>query len=542
MDLFNFFPGLERSNEAYFGQDAPLSQDLITYSGKLKTLFQDANNNTLKDKKFNQELNSLLIEFGEVVALDLNVEKVTFIVKPSDDTNAGSYPIYIRSNLTTIDKQGNVFVDFNKIADFEDIIITSEGYQYRNKKNKLLCISINKGLIQKCSVESIAGVIAHELGHCFEIGIFGVYKELADITFQTIYKSKINLIKAERESLPKFIRPLTKVLGFRFWFLLYVYFRNPQYLFTTGLFAGLGAKLSKFIAGSEILDKKNKTYTIKEQIGNLDNRPKDQEKLKNELENTYPSHVIRNISKSNDRDKFIEQLKENNVEEWKVYIQNTEELKPVNSKFINFWKKLTLQIDNLDTRIINLLTLSKFTNKQYSKITFAKKWEYFSDIFAASYGFGPDLYKFVHSSTDEDLKYLDSLGMGLYWKYHLFKTFSDSATHGLYGTNKQRLQNIYTGLMYELKNNKDISNDQRRQIEQQITELKTISEQVYEIRKSEKQSFLAKAYNRLIDDRINGISHDTEEKILKPIDDICKEMIVGKSKQELKNSLESLIF
>ena len=35
MDFFNFFPSLEKSNEAYFGLDSPLSQDLIHYSNKL---------------------------------------------------------------------------------------------------------------------------------------------------------------------------------------------------------------------------------------------------------------------------------------------------------------------------------------------------------------------------------------------------------------------------------------------------------------------------------------------------------------------------
>ena len=35
--------------------------------------------------------------------------------------------------------------------------------------------------------------------------------------------------------------------------------------------------------------------------------------------------------------------------------------------------------------------------------------------------------------------------------------------------------------------------------------------------------------------------HRTEEKILKPIDDLCKEVFVGKHKKEIQNSIEHLI-
>ena len=82
---------------------------------------------------------------------------------------------------------------------------------------------------------------------------------------------------------------------------------------------------------------------------------------------------------------------------------------------------------------------------------------------------------------------------------------------------------------------------QKKQIQLQIDQLTAISEQVYENRKSNSKSLFIKAYNRLIDDRINGISHDTEEEILKPIDDLCKEVFVGKYKKEIQNSVEHLM-
>ena len=100
---------------------------------------------------------------------------------------------------------------------------------------------------------------------------------------------------------------------------------------------------------------------------------------------------------------------------------------------------------------------------------------------------------------------------------------------------------MYTDLVHEIQNNTHLTSEQKKQIQLQIDQLTAISEQVYQNRKSNSKSLFTKAYNKLIDDRINGISHDTEEKILKPIDDLCKEVFVGKHKKEIQNSIERLI-
>ena len=80
MDFFNFFPGLEKSNEAYFGLDSPLSQDLINYSNKLKELIQNVDDIKFKNREFMKKVNSILIDFGEAVKLDINAENVKFLL------------------------------------------------------------------------------------------------------------------------------------------------------------------------------------------------------------------------------------------------------------------------------------------------------------------------------------------------------------------------------------------------------------------------------------------------------------------------------
>ena len=100
---------------------------------------------------------------------------------------------------------------------------------------------------------------------------------------------------------------------------------------------------------------------------------------------------------------------------------------------------------------------------------------------------------------------------------------------------------MYTDLVHEIQTNTHLTSEQKKQIQLQIDQLTAISEQVYVSRKSSSKSLFTKAYNKLIDDRISGINHDTEEKILKPIDDLCKEVFVGKHKKEIQNSIEHLI-
>ena len=483
-----------------------------------------------------KQINSILIDFGEAIKLDINAEKVTFILVPNNTMNAGAFPLFIRANTTIKDKNGNSYLDLDKIADIEDIIVTTEGYKYRNAKNKLLCILLNKGLIQNAEPETISGVIAHEIGHCFQDGIFGTYKDVADLMFVNEMNTSANAVLILRNHLPKFFQTLTKLPFIRLMFILFTYVVFPHLLFTTGILSGLGVKLAKLLNSISFKKENETTMRMKDQLEKIDDGDK---RTENGIRNSLTTMALSELNKNNDRKKFISDLEKQNKEEWKIYLENCKKVEPVVSEFKKTWKNIVLQFDNLDRRIINLLTLSRFTSKTYSKATFYKRWEFFADIFATSYGFGPETYSFLASIITNSLdEYKD---MNLHGKYNIYKTYLEDSNYDVHGTNKQRLQNMYTDLVHELQNNTMLTTDQKKQIQSQIDEMKMISEKVYEIRKVNGNSLLAKSYNKLIDDRINGVSHDTEEKILKPLDDLCKEVFVGKYKKEIQNSLEHLI-
>ena len=138
MEFYNFFPGLSKSQEAYFGRSAPLANTLLTYSEKLINFFKE---NSYKDKSFYLNLSKITEAFGNEIAKDVNAEKCQVIVSTDTEVNAFAALMFGFGDTCYEEKNedGSKFigVDFDKIADIEDIIITQNGYQFRNSKNKI---------------------------------------------------------------------------------------------------------------------------------------------------------------------------------------------------------------------------------------------------------------------------------------------------------------------------------------------------------------------------------------------------------------------
>ena len=134
-----------------------------------------------------------IYKLGEEVSKCINVEKTAFIIQPDDNmSNAANYVMFSHANyVKTVN--GSDVVDLDKIVEFEDIeIVPNEGYRFRNKKNKYACIILFTGLILKNTEDEIIATILHEIGHCFQNGIYGLYKEVADEVLTAKIKSMVN--------------------------------------------------------------------------------------------------------------------------------------------------------------------------------------------------------------------------------------------------------------------------------------------------------------------------------------------------------------
>lgn len=543
MDFFDFFPGLSRSNEAYFGHEAPLAQTLITGSEKLINFAKTAKTDS---KTFYSQIIKLTTELGANIARDINAEACHIMILPNKNINASAF------NMMTLadtcykyeqDGRSYIGVDFDKVADLEDIIVGTDGYKFKNKKGKILFLTLNYGLLinEEQTPEQMAGVICHEIGHCFQQGIYGLYKNIADICIA-------NTVKLKKEQVGKIDPPgpiswlLNKSFAGKLFFALvsYLWVFNGN-LFTSGIMSKFGAWLERTFWGDKA---KDTTFKLKDKLKTID---KDEESAEaqhaiNEIYRTGSAYSIQNIIVSQskqwnnvEKTKWIKAVNEENKKKWDEYNKqvkpDTEAKKSLGFYLFHFFRCINLDFWLLSENIVEVLSLNSYTVKQYSKISFYKKYEFFADVFATSYGFGADLWK-VNMKTEIDVnKSIDD-----YWIFGLnkvpffkalFKTQSliyelKNEKIDEHGTGRERAINTYTALMQELKTNPSLTGDQKKEIQADIQRIIDADEAFYQEEKE--NGFWFKYYNKLIDKRIKGEqSEDTIEQVLKPIQELCNE-------------------
>ena len=185
----------------------------------------------------------------------------------------------------------------------------------------------------------------------------------------------------------------------------------------------------------------------------------------------------------------------------------------------------------IDDNVIDVIALNNYTVNQYSKISFYKRYEFFADVFATSYGFGADLFNSLNKINEVNLKNVDKeLIVGIN-KIPFFKSIAKTNFYillnknrkvNVHGTRNERSVNMYTALVHELQSNASLTSDQKKAIQHDIDLINEADEQYYKDMKE--SGFWFKYYNKLIDERIKGkVSKDTVEEVLKPIEEICKE-------------------
>lgn len=540
MDFYNFFPSLSKSQEVYFGRNAPLAQTLINYSQKFIDFFTNADP---KNKTFYTELTKITNDFGIDIAKDVNADKCAVTVIADKEPNASALLMMCYGDTCWAEvKDGEKFicVDYDKIADLEDITITQDGYIFTNKKNKILFLTINYGIFKaNLTSEQIAAILCHEIGHSFQHGIYGLYKNIADLSVASIVKNKSH----EFGKLPDWIpKPIKKVLTFTLIqrlfiaFISYLWFPN---LLTSGVFAKFGAWMEKQFWGDKV---KDKTYLMKDKLQKWDDNDIS---TKNELINSPSSRVIaasiRYTSQQytgKNRNDIIKDAKIDEKKQWKEFnkkeSEETKELNNITSNYLfNFFKSVKMDINLLDNNILNILALNNYNANQYAKVSFYKKYEYFADIFSASYGFSADFFKSLQNLNkvaDDDIDKEITYGIN---KIPFFKsiaktqlalTINQMTSIDVHGNRQERSINLYTALCNELQNNQTLTSDQKRAIKEDIDLIKESDEEYYQ--ETKHSGFWFNYYNKLIDYRIkNKKSETTIKEILDPIEDVCRESL-----------------
>ena len=533
----DYVPGLSKSEEVYFGIDSPLSKILLNCAKELKDYVGDdvtKNEKNYKNKAWLKELFAIADKYADKIAKELNVEKIHFCLCALDENMAFAESMYYSGNYIT--KKGDkIFINYDKIAESEDIIIVPNvGYKYRNAKGKIINICLSTGCIQKITVEQLAGSLAHELGHCFQQGIFGLYKNIADVAVTLEVKDIQRRVITLAESENKLVKLLVKIPAFKRLF-KYIVIYNLDPGIDKALKASIKKNTLKLLFRSQLADP---SYRMKDKITEFD-KGENKDLLEDPGNTVIGNVLINNLNASDSydtKDKAGKELKKEMKDTFNYYEQYDDDdiiKQKTKNWIVNFFRSIFADLKYMKINRRNVLTLTNYSTNQFQKISFYKKYEFFADIFATSYGFGPHIYRDYITEELRNLNFLNRVNvvginhlpaLRALFKYSSYKAIRNTMAADVHGTNTERGRAMYTALTKELENNMDLSENQIKAIKNDIALLQA-SDEFYISERKDNGGFWFNLYNKLVSESINNIDAKTDELILKPIKNICEESI-----------------
>ncbi len=523
----------EKSNEVYFGRTAPLSIILLSYAKEVKKLLGDPKKKyDFKNKSFVNEIKNMNENYGAQIATELNVEKCTLNIVLDKEVNACCLPLITCFDNRPLDKDGNPIdgkVDLDKYVDIENIIQTKNGYKFKDSKNKLLLININIGMIWVGNEEEIAAIICHELGHCFQQGIFGSIKNYSDLLYRQEIRNldkRFNyFIRDNDTNFWKIVKLLFPLPGFFKLFSYLISFIFQPNILNFNIFNKMNLFIHKTLL-TRVVDEKR--FMTKDVVEKIDGNGKDANEMIAKASNNLAYNDLdreqeiedetNDIYKSYKKIDLYKETKTTKFTQWKIDVWK-------------FFTALALDIDNKQTNFFEFISLSRFAKKNYTKEVFYRKYEYFADIFASAYGFGPSMYKNISREETNTNKFIaeEVYSRGIYKIpfikaiaiYNQYKRDRDLAMTDEHGEAYERASAMYTNLLNEIKTNSDLTPAQKKAIENDLKIYKKIDEEYYE--QNKKDGCLYKAYNKMLAKKVTTKSDKVEDLILGPILEVAKE-------------------
>lgn len=536
---YDLFPGLSRSNEVYFGREAPLPLIIKKRVSKIKEMLmiKNAGGKTLEKDVINGIYKELQALANEIKA-EINCEYLEMFFDPSNSSNAGAYSTWMGAEYLITrkdpDKPGEkakTFLSYDKISDLEDIVITPTGYRYKTPTGKFLCISVNIGLFRNKTVEEITGTILHEIGHCFQDNIIGVYKHVADIRFSSLIDEQMDRFKPIR--LGKITCGIAMVVAF-----IFLPFK---------LAANIQAKM-KLNLFKKVYEKINSKPTLK--VDDLQKDYDEQDDKEDAMMASDPGcrSVFSVLAEygtvvgSDAKKKYFEKTSDDAKEKLaslKLYPLPSERKEYKETRFFlfNIFRSINTNIATMGTNMLYTLSLSDANMTKIRNETFLQRYEYFADIFASAYGYGAEEYSgalmnevdvlnmfFKHEAVG-----LNRFGLGkAMYLNSRYKTIKRVDLNDPHGTAADRTANIYTMLTREIEVNKTLTTKQKQEI---LATLEAIEEanKVIVRDQVENKGFWRKYYSELIQARLeNKTLGKTEKEILEPIEKVAIECLKSK--------------
>lgn len=421
-----------KSEEFYFGENNPLKTRLIANITHMREVAKDvyARNRFAKPNDVLQELKLIQDELRQTIIEEFNIEGCS--IGWWNITNAACYCQISNSDLYGKSKNAE---DLNKRLN--DIITTdSTGFHYKDKKGIYYCILLGYNIFavdNLFTVEEAAAILTHELGHAMQHMINSVNQSIALQQFQYLLN---------------YIEPYIMNLSYedRKW-------------------------VADFMKRYREAKKKNDKAT-------LDSLGKELLEIMNEKDGM-------SFSKTTD-DELTADTKSN----WNKETFKDDEKRIKNPKKKGFFKALFGIVGSVLGAVFGPLLFlpsmfgaKKILDDKTKEIHACKLFEEAADNFCSIYGLGPYqascMKKFSNLSDSYNraaprfFERIPLLDLSTSFK-ELMQDYS--ACVAGYPTDKQRAINLYKAADFELKHNKDLSADAKKELQRQIDDYKKLYE------------------------------------------------------------------
>lgn len=466
------FDDFTMSEEAYFGKNNEFANAVDSIVIKIQDLFENYdgpifdihNINKIPEKmEIRKKAYALLAKLGKTIKDNINVQKMKMEFSNSGDLAKMSFHfIPFDDTLDNIPKAK--YLEARKSV--HDILQTKEGYRFKNPKGMNGHIVLDVCLFEPKSgftSREVTAIIFHEVGHFFELIVYNLIEAQKDISVVSTFRC-LNLMHSVNRILSYPEKYLQNVAATKAGTLpIYKLEWSPE-------LAKLAAPVWKFIFKFTIIPMliliiimRNIIFSENKKINSKDIEKDLAEELKKKRYEKSAIKILRHILS---------------------FSKN-------HPKFITFITRLivTIVYSSLGLivfgfgRIADGFTILRYFKRiKFSRLTAS---EQFAEYFPAAYGLGPELSSAIYKAKKKDKKTRDTMTLGLMAypaKYiPIFSTFFNLSY--LDSTNTQSVMNGYDPIAKrigqniktyerELRENKDLTKEDREEIDKQLKALK----------------------------------------------------------------------
>jgi len=471
-----------RSEEAFFGESNAYKTTVIALFAELREAYQNAiskKNSKAERRNFSKDIEPIIKKFEKHIEKTFNIKKCYFGL--IDDLNAWCIPLCFDSNLVT-KKDGKTVVNKKVKVSLEDIAETKTGYKYKDPEGKTYCISFGIHFLDKkngkdmYTDEECAAVLTHELGHAMQQAVCSINQNLAAVYIHAVFEDVYTCLNPIVGILTLGLAPLASI------------WMHKQY-------KDLKAEDPEYL-GDEI---------IKQGIGSN----------KGEY----------------DRDRFGKYIDNNTEAEIKKL--PTKKSNPVGNFFIKF---LSFTIGGLFTIVGDIISgiinipQNLYVLSQSGFLSKNRRFEQFADIYTAAYGLGPAQASAL-AKIGNDFGYKQDYGIFSLLNYVPVINLITGVSHYMNSSIRQlaagypdttgRMAAIYKSLDAELKANKDLSPEDKKAIEEEISTMNEIyNEYVYDW---SPKGFVFALWHKVTFKNLKNTKSDAATNVLDALSDMEKE-------------------